>query len=108
MEKVAELVRRQLCELFQETVPEELGLVTIMDVIVAADLKNAVVYISVTDKDKETRVLELLDGLKPEFQRALGKNMDMRFTPRLNFKIDDSTAEINHVEEILEKIDSGA
>lgn len=107
-EKVAELVKRLVSELIQEAISEEMGMITVMDVQISDDLRNAIIYICVAEKDNEAKVLEILEEKTSEFQRFLGKKLEIRFAPKLTFKIDKSLTEINHIEELLKEIDRGA
>ena len=104
VQKVAELLRQQLAEMIEEVIPEELGLVTVTGVMVSADLKNATVYISCLEKSSEKEVLAKLKGETPEFHHTLGRTLEIRYTPKLSFKVDRGLEQINRVEEILGKV----
>jgi ribosome-binding factor A len=104
LERVAELLRQQLAIMIEETFPDEVGMVTVTDITLSSDIKNATVYISCFDKKSEVRVLEILNDKTKDFQRVLGRQLRMRYTPKLNFKFDKGLEKINRVEEILEGI----
>ena len=104
VQKVAELLRQQLAEMIIGVIPEELGLITVTEVIVSADIKNATVYISCLEKTSQKEVLNKLKEKTPEFQHTLGKLLAMRYIPKLSFKVDRGLEQINRVEEILEKV----
>lgn len=104
VQKVAELLRELLAELIKENLSEELGLVTLTAVNVSNDLKEATVYISCYDKSSEEEVLRTLEQQTRGFQRQLGRQLVMKFTPRLTFKIEQGLEKINRIEEILNEI----
>lgn len=105
VEKVAKLLKQQMAIMVLETLPEEMGIVTVTDVEVSSDIKNATVFISCFDKTYEKDVKKRLEENSKEFQMILGRNLKMRYTPKLNFKIDQGLEKINRVEEILEEIE---
>lgn len=107
VQKVAELLKQQLAIMVKETIEcgaDELGIVTVTDVQVSSDIKKATVFISCLDKTGEREVLKRLTAKTRDFQHFLGRKLEMKFTPKLEFKIDTGLEEINHVEEILNNI----
>lgn len=104
VQKVAELLRQQLAEMIEGVIPEELGLVTVTEVMVSADIKNATIYISCLEKSSEKEILAKLKEETPDFQHTLGRRLKMRYIPKLSFKVDRGLESINRVEEILEKV----
>ena len=104
VQKVEELLKQQISILIREKLPEGLGMVTVTDVQTPPDFKLATVFIALIPDDKEREVLAALAKLTPELQHTLGKQLKMRNTPKLIFKIDRSREEIDKVEEILKEI----
>jgi ribosome-binding factor A len=108
VEEVAALLKREISMLMHETLAEEYGLVTLTDIKVTADFKESEVFISVFDKDKEVSVLDKLEEVKPKYQRILGKKLRMKFTPKINFKIDQMQEKVDKVDKLLWEIKNGA
>ncbi len=81
------------------------GLVTVSKVTMPADLRNAKVYISVlgTDEQKEA-TLEKLQSAAHEIQNYIGRQLKMRYCPRLAFFSDHTTEQILKIEKIIEEI----
>ena len=104
IQKVAELLHELLAELIKENLSEELGLVTLIAVDVSDNLKEATVYISCYDKSSEEEILRTLEKQARNFQHQLGRQLTMKFTPRLTFRIDQGLEKINRIEEILNEI----
>lgn len=104
VEKVSELLKQLLAEMVKETLADEYGMVTVMDVDLAQDLKNAVIYISCLEKKNQETVLKILNLQAKAYQHQLGRKLEMRYTPKLSFKLDRGLDKINRVEEILETI----
>lgn len=65
------------------------GLLTVVKVDVATDLRSAMVYISVigTENDSMDIFEELIQEQRPQIQNFVSKNLRMKFYPRLNFKL---------------------
>lgn len=84
------------------------GLVTVANVKMPADLRTAKVYVSVlgSDEDKET-VVEILNERAFEVQNYIGKELKMRYCPKVTFFEDHATEQVLKVEKILQEIQSG-
>ena len=78
------------------------GLVTISRVTMPADLRIARVYVSVLGDDNiRDEVIELLNERAFEVQNYIGRELKMRFCPKLTFYNDDSTEHVLKIEKIL-------
>ena len=78
----------------------QVGMVSITRVDTTSDLRYARVYISVLDKDQEK------DVLKGGFlRRELGRALQLRYTPELQFIADDSIQHGAHILEILRQVE---
>ena len=102
--KVAELVKRQLSNLLQIVLPEEMGLITITKVIITYDCRQALVFISCLNLASEDDILKFLEENRKDLQAILGKKLSMKFPPKIEFKIDKSLKELNRLENIFQKI----
>lgn len=64
---------------------------SVTDVYVAPDLKTCKVYVSVMGTDEEkNNTMEGLNSAKGMIRSLLAKRMNMRNTPELSFKLDES------------------
>src|SRR5437870_5372648 len=81
------------------------GLLTITKVQVTPDLKIAKVFVSLLgSKMADAAVIKNLENASPELRHALARKLNLRYTPELRFYIDDTQAEVQRVETILQKI----
>jgi ribosome-binding factor A len=106
LKRVNELLRRELGRVFEQLVnPEASSLVTVTDVKVAPDLRDALVFVSVygTEEDGEA-LLSLLAKRRVPIQREIARNVVLKYTPRLRFKLDQSAAQADRVMAILEDL----
>ena len=108
IQRVEKLLKQLVSELIKENINEDLGLITVADVIVTRDLQQAKVYLSLINLPNKEAVLKALEAKKQEFQRYLGRQLKMRYTPKLTFLIDKRDMDINHVEKLLEEIKDGS
>lgn len=78
------------------------GLVTVAQVRMPGDLRTAKVYVSVLGSDEQKeQALELLQERAFEIQNYIGKELKMRYCPKLTFYPDHTTDEVLKVEKIL-------
>jgi len=82
------------------------AMTTITDVSMSPDLQHARVYVSVFTDDQAVsgRVLDGLRSAAGTIQRSLGRQLDMRTTPRLSFELDESIARGARISALLNEI----
>jgi ribosome-binding factor A len=84
----------------------DLAAITITEVDCAPNLRTAKVMVSVFGHDNErTRMISKLSGKTRELQSIINKDLTMKYTPRLQFKLDLSVEKGDHVLDILHHID---
>ncbi len=105
VEEVSALLKREISMLIYETLAENFGLVTLTDIRVTADFKDATCYVTALDKEKEEQVLAELKENTPKYQKILGRRLRMKFTPKISFEIDNYYQELDKVEKLLKEID---
>jgi ribosome-binding factor A len=100
--RVGESVRDALVEVFRQELKDlSLGLTSITGVEVSPDLHFARVFISGLD-EKETRDMVLVLQERRGFIRSqLGKRIQLRSTPELDFKFDETTMRAGRIEALL-------
>ena len=105
LERVNELIKRELGELVTRTCRFTAQLVTIQQVDVTPDLKHAHVFVSVigTTEDQHAAVATL-HAARPDLQRAMSKRVVLKFTPHLHFKLDAAAERGDRVLHILEEL----
>lgn len=82
------------------------GLVTVAQVKMPADLRAAKVYISVLGSPADQdQALEILQERAFEIQNFIGKELKMRYCPKLTFYPDHTTEQVLKVEKILHELE---
>lgn len=83
------------------------GLVTVASVKMPADLRTAKVYVSVLGSEKQQEeALDLLQERAFEIQNFIGKELKMRYCPKLTFYVDHATEQVIKVEKILHELEN--
>ena len=94
MRRVNELLKRELGALFERLVCRDLDcLVTVTAVETSPDLRSAHVYVSVYGSpEQQDKVFGLLHKRRKEMQHEISRNVTLKYTPKLDFRIDETAA----------------
>lgn len=102
MGRINEEIQRELSALIPRVKdPRVTGMVSVTAVETSPDLKYAKIYVSVLDKGNEDQVLKGLKSAGGWLRRELGRTLNLRATPELNFIRDDSIDKGAHILEML-------
>ena len=104
--RVNEEVKRELSSLFRTLKDPRVqsGMVTITHVDTTSDLRYSRIYVSVLEKSLEKDVIRGLKSAAGYLRRELGANMSLRYTPELQFIMDDSIAHGAHILDLLSHV----
>jgi ribosome-binding factor A len=108
--RVGEQVRHVVSETiqrgkFHEAILMDASDITVNEVRVSPDLKQAKAYVSsILHEDKIDEYIEALNNSAPLFQKELGNKLDMKFTPRIKFVHDTSQQEVSRLEKIFDEL----
>jgi ribosome-binding factor A len=107
VQRVRELLKRQLGEIVRRELPAHSSVLTSVNgVDLTPDLKSATVYVGVIGKrDDQQRVIEVLNRDRVRFQELVARAVVLRYTPRLHFKLDTSVERGNRILSILDDIE---
>jgi ribosome-binding factor A len=103
----SEALREEITTLVEgELEDPRIGLVTVNEVILAADGKVARVFIEVAGSEKEVEAsLEGLNASRGFIRHDLTVNLGLRHAPELVFVLDSSEQQGSRVEELLKRIE---
>ena len=104
--RVNELLKRELSTIITREITFDGVLVTVNQVNVTPDLKQAHVYISVLGKEGQVAAMAKLEENRVVLQTALAKSVVLKYTPQLVFHLDDSIERGARVFEILQQIET--
>ena len=102
-QRVQELIHEEISKLIQHGLKDpRIGFVTVTRIELSDDLKNARVYVSIMGSGEERESsIEGLNSAKGYLRTCLGKNLYLKRTPELHFKLDEAA---DHVEKITKII----
>ena len=105
-EKVEQFIKEELSEILRREVNDpRIGFVSVTDVEVSVDLRHARVFVSVLgDTDAKTATMSGLESALGYIRRELGQRLQMRFTPHITFKLDESIERGSRVMKLLGEV----
>src|SRR5205814_8385030 len=103
--RLNELVKRELSAIVARELNFEGALVSINDVDVTADMRNAHVFVSVLGSSQRESVMNKLEENRPALQAALSRKVVLKYTPHLAFHLDRSIERGARVIEIMQEIE---
>ena len=77
---------------------------TIVDVILSSDLKNAKIFVSTNSISENKLFIDELNKKSKLIQRKIASNLTSKFTPKIKFLFDNSFEYSNRINSILETI----
>ena len=106
LERVNELIQRELGEIINREIHFPDALLTIHQVDVTPDLKHAHVYISFIGNEKACKTsISKLAGARSHLQYLLSKRVILKYTPQIHFKLDESVVRGTRVISIMSELD---
>ena len=77
------------------------AIITVTEVRVSPDLKYATAYIMTLNGKNLGLVLEMLNQEAWIFKKQIGAKLQLRYTPEVNFRVDDTFTEVDRIEKLL-------
>ena len=105
LDKVNELMKREISSYVQKEFDWSGTIVSILDVEITEDLKEGRVWVGVGGRMHPTQVIEKLSKHRGEIQRAVSRRVILRNTPKLTFRHDDSARRGVELVNLLDDID---
>ncbi len=108
MTRVNELVRRELSQAMFHVVHDrefDMSAVTITRVDVSNNLRSAQVWVSIMDTvPNRGSMFGIIKKHRADLQAHIGKNLNLKYTPRLNIVLDDSVSQGHDVLDLLDHL----
>ena len=107
IEKLQELIKQEMGKmLLKELKDPRIGFVTVTDVEMTGDLREAKIYVSVMGGAEQVK--SSLEGLKSALgfiRREIGHRIRLRFTPEISFALDTSLDYGDHIQKLLLQVE---
>ncbi len=99
-------VTRELSAIIRELKDPRIGIMTsVMEAVVAPDLKTCKVYISVMgDEEERQKTMEGIESARGFIRRELAGRLNMRYTPELTFILDRSIERGTQMSRLIEEV----
>lgn len=105
--RVGEAIRHALAEIFLRGECHTPGLssasITVSEVRVSPELKNATAYVMPLAGAQKEELLEILRTAAPELRYLVSKKVELRYMPKLHFMLDESFDEAERINSLLKK-----
>lgn len=101
MRKVNSIVREVLADEIERLTDPRLEMVSVTGVDTSPDLRRAIVYVSTLDLERGGEAVEALTRAAPRLQGALAGQVRLKYTPQLEFTIDNAVVHGDRIDAIL-------
>ena len=107
IEKLQELIKQEMSKmLLKELKDPRIGFVTVTDVEMTGDLREAKIYVSVMGGEEQVKSsLEGLNSALGFIRREIGQRVRLRFTPEISFALDTSLDYGEHIQKLLLQVE---
>ena len=104
-ERVSDQIKEEIADILMRKIKDpRIGFVTVTDVELADDLRNAKVFVSVLGAERSA-TLKGLESASEFIRSELGRRLRLKFIPELLFRYDDSAERGAHIMELLNEVD---
>ncbi len=104
-ERIASSIFKEISVIIQTEVKDkDINFVTVTACDLSSDLSFAKIYYTVFDESKKIDTAKALEKAKGYIRSELSKRIDIRHTPELKFIFDDSIAQGDKIEKIIENM----
>lgn len=102
-ERLDQVFLKEITRIIEKDVKDpHVGFVTITGIKISPDLSYATVFVSfLGKKERNTAGVKALNRAASYIRKELSRNVKVRKVPQLNFKIDESVAKANRIDELL-------
>jgi ribosome-binding factor A len=104
-EQLRELIAEELSDLLRKMKDPRIGFVSITDVELSADLRHAKVFVSVLGTEQEQQsTMTGLEHAAGFLRHELAQRLNIRYTPEILFRFDESIARGVHILQLLHQV----
>jgi len=104
-EQLSEVIAEELSELLRKMKDPRIGFASITDVELSADLRHAKVFVSVLGSSEEQQAtMSGLEHAAGFLRHELAQRLNIRYTPEILFRLDESIARGVHILQLLHEV----
>lgn len=107
IEKLQELIKQEMSKMLLTDLKDpRIGFVTVTDVEMTGDLREAKIYVSIMGGAEQVKSsLEGLQSALGFIRREIGQRIRLRFTPEISFALDTSLDYGDHIQKLLLQVE---
>lgn len=107
IEKLQELIKQEVGKMLLNDIKDpRIGFVTVTDVEMTGDLREAKIFVSVMGNSEQIKnSLEGLNSALGFIRREIGKRIRLRFTPEISFALDTSLDYGEKIQKLLLQVE---
>lgn len=110
-DKVRKAMMREMSDIIAREVKDPAlnnRVISVTDIDLSADMRHAKIFISVFGDDAvREEVMAVLKESQPQIRSELGRRLQLRYTPEIDLRYDDSLERGTRVTELLNQISRG-
>lgn len=107
-ERVASLIKEEIGAILIREYRDRPGFTTVTDVKMTPDLKIARVSFSVFgNAELRRQTMAMLDEQRAHIRQVVGSHLHLKFTPALQFYLDDTLDQVDRINSLIKKIHDG-
>jgi ribosome-binding factor A len=104
--RVGERIRHILADVLRrgdlhDPVLANASMITVTAVEIGPDLKHATAYVMPLGGKNSAMIVEALNRASGYFRSCIGPELDLRYAPKISFRIDHSFEQAAHIESLL-------
>ncbi len=105
-EKVSSMIKHEIGAIIsRDYSSKEFGFITVTEVQMTPDLKIAKIYVSIFEKPEiRIKTLKMLENNSKNIRTTLASHIRLKYTPALQFYIDETLDRAEHINNIIKKI----
>ena len=105
-ERVASLIKHEIGSILTRDYSDpSYGFITVTDVKMTPDLKIAKVSFSVfTSGETQAKTMKMLENEKRHIRGLVGSHLKLKFTPALQFYLDETLDQVDRINQLIKKI----
>lgn len=105
--RVAEQIKKDVSQIISSEIkdPRVSGITSVTEVQLSRDLRYASVYVSIYGSELEREeTLQVLVRASGFVRSEIGRRIRLRYTPEINFYLDDSIAYGAHIDSVIKSL----
>ncbi len=104
--RVNELLQREISDILRKRYQSEAVAITISEVRVAPDLRDGRVFVAIVGSEEmRAEKFRWLKKQAPAIREEIGRRVVLKYLPKFEYRLDDSTARGVRVLQLLDEID---